>query len=318
MNATERGIREQFSFWRAAPAAAFTADAETIYAVVGCGTSVHIADSIAVTLCHRGITARAVPGNEWARRPGDYLPGPAKAHVLALSRSGESTETVNAARLSREAGLSVTGFTCTAGSALTQVASTVVFAETHPEEDIVMTSSASLMLLMGLRFAGVDVDADAVATAAEGAMQALDAGLQDALQGRTHFVFLGGGPLFGIAREGALKLQEMSLSHTEAHHPLEYRHGPVSLIDGRSLVVVLYHPETADEEAVLAAELQAKGAFVIGFGGPGDIAVTLPPDLLTRGLVCLPALQLLGERVALARGLDSTAPRHLTKVVLTP
>jgi glucosamine--fructose-6-phosphate aminotransferase (isomerizing) len=92
----------------------------------------------------------------------------------------------------------------------------------------------------------------------------------------------------------------------------------VSLIDHGSLVVMLTHPETAAEEAVLAAELQAKGAFVIGLGGPGDISIALPPDLLTRGLVCLPALQILGERVALSRGLDSTAPRHLTKVVLTP
>jgi len=71
-----------------------------------------------------------------------------------------------------------------------------------------------------------------------------------------------------------------------------------------------------DEEAKLARELQAKGARVIGFGGPGDLSIDVTaPDAL-RGLVCLPALQLLGERVALHRGIDSTAPRHLTKVVL--
>jgi glucosamine--fructose-6-phosphate aminotransferase (isomerizing) len=318
MNATERGIRQQFDYWRRCPDAAFVADPAIAHAVVGCGTSVHLSRTIAATLCHLGIDARAVPGNEWSRRPHDTIPARIRPHVLAFSRSGESTETVQAARVSREAGLGVTGFTCTPGSALTRYSTRTVLSETHPEEDIVMTSSASLMLLMGLRFAGLTVDADIVATAAEATMHSLDSQLGAALEGRTHFVFLGGGPLYGIACEGALKLQEMSLSHTEAHHPLEYRHGPVSLIDERSLVVMLTHPGTADEEAVLAGELRAKGAFVIGLGGPGDVAIPLPPEPLTRGLICLPALQMLGERVALTRGLDSTAPRHLSKVVLTP
>ena len=320
INATERGIRGQFRFWRQAAPAAFTARAGDVHAVVGCGTSVHIADSIAATLCHQGFAARAVPGHEWARRPGDYLPG-VSPQVLAISRSGESSETVLAARVSQAAGMAVTGFTCTAGSALTRVSDRVVFAETHPEEDIVMTSSASLLLLMGLRFAGLDVPGT-IADTAEAVMLDFDARLGAALAGRSHFVFLGGGPLYGIAREGALKLQEMSLSHTEAHHPLEYRHGPISLIDAGAFVVLLYHPDTAEEEAMLARELQTLGAFVLGFGGPGDLSIdlsiALPADPLTRGLVALPALQLLGERVAQARGLDSTAPRHLSKVVITP
>lgn len=318
INATERGIRNQFDCWRRCPQAAFVADPATVHAVVGCGTSVHVSRAIAATMCHLGIDARAVPGNEWTHRPHDNIPAAIKPHVLAFSRSGESSETVQAARASQAAGLGVTGFTCTPGSALTHCSDRVVWSETHPEEDIVMTASASLLLLMGLRFAGLAVDAATAATAAEAAMHALDYQLGDSLKGRGHFVFLGGGTLYGIACEGALKLQEMSLSQTEAHHPLEYRHGPVSLIDQRSVVVMLSHPGTAGEEAVLAGELQAKGAFVIGLGGPGDITLSLPPDTLTRGLVCLPALQILGERVAQARGLDTTAPRHLSKVVLTP
>ena len=316
MTITERVIREQFPFWRTAPMPGLVAEAGATYAVVGCGTSVHIADAIATTLCHNGFAARAVPGNEWGTRPGDYLPAGLQRHVVALSRSGESSETVAAAQASRARGWPVLALTCAPGSTLTRHADQVVAADTHPAEDIVMTASASLMLLMGLRFAGVAVD-DAAQPAAT-AMEALDTRLGDALAGRAHFVFLGGGALYGIAREGALKLQEMSLSFTEAHHPMEYRHGPVSLIDARSFVTVLYHPDTAGQEAVLAAELQAKGAYVLGFGGPGDLSIALPPDAATRGLVCLPALQLLGERVALSRGLDSTRPRHLTKVVLTP
>jgi glucosamine--fructose-6-phosphate aminotransferase (isomerizing) len=226
MNITERGIRGQFPYWTRAGATPFLADPAVTYGVVGCGTSVYIADALAATLCRRGIDARAVPGGEWISRRHDYLPHDSGLHMLALSRSGESTETVRAAAVSRAAGIAVTAVTCAAGSSLTRHADRVLMAETHPDEGIVMTASASLMLLMGLRFAGIEI-LDAVADRARQLMRDLDAALSPGLLDRAQFVFLGGGALYGIACEGALKLQEMSLSHTSAYHPLEYRHGPV-------------------------------------------------------------------------------------------
>ena len=178
-----------------------------------------------------------------------------------------------------------------------------------------MTSSASLMLLLGLRMAGVGVT-PAVAREAEALARKLDAQTAGLLPGRSHFVYLGGGALYGVCLEASLKLQEMSQSYTQAFHPLEYRHGPVSLLDERTVVVMLYDPHTRDEEAQLVQELREKGALVVGFDGPGDVSlpVTVTDDHL-RGLVYLPALQLLGERVAQRRNVDTVAPRHLTKVV---
>lgn len=317
---TERTIAEQFPLWNQAPRDIPVADPDIVHVVVGCGTSVHIADSIAATLNRHGVQARAVPGNEWTRRPGDYIPSRVRPHVIVLSRSGESTETVDAAKASRAAGLSVTALTCAPGSSICDAADRVIVAETHPEEGIVMTASASLMLMMGLRFAGVAVT-DATTHAAKALLAAAGPVFSTMIEDRSHFVLLGGGNLYGIAREGALKLQEMSLAQSEAHHPLEYRHGPISLIDDRSLVVLMYHSATNHEEAVLAKELLAKGARVIGLGGPGDVAFDLPEgapeNVDVRGLICLPALQLLGERIAGLRGLDTRQPRHLTKVVVT-
>jgi glutamine---fructose-6-phosphate transaminase (isomerizing) len=113
-----------------------------------------------------------------------------------------------------------------------------------------------------------------------------------------------------------LKLMEMSLSYSQAYHPLEYRHGPISLVDGCSLVVMLYQADET-EESKLVQELQAKGAKVIGIGGPGDLSLELQvDDLALCGLIALPTLQWLGERVAQSKGLDTRAPRHLTKVVV--
>jgi glutamine---fructose-6-phosphate transaminase (isomerizing) len=178
-----------------------------------------------------------------------------------------------------------------------------------------MTTSASLMLLVGLALAGSRITLAQVDLAQE-LLERSRFKFDSLVAGRTHFVYLGGGALYGLANEGALKLMEMSLSFSQAYHPLEYRHGPISLIDEHSLAVMLYQNDPL-EESKLAQELQSKGAKVIGVGGPGDLRleVEIADDAL-RGLIALPALQWLGERVAQSKGLDTRAPRHLTKVVV--
>ena len=314
MNITEQVIVEQFPFWAAAltqPLPDFTA-ATTV--VVGCGTSYYLAQNVASALNLNGKHAIAVPGGEWARRPAAYLATTKDVKVIALSRSGESTETVQAVDASRARGLETLGITCEDDSSLARNSDQVLFAPTHALEGIVMSSSASLMLLLGLRLAGAELD-PAIAASAERAMRSLDNQLNSDLLSRSHFVYLGGGAYYGLASEGALKLQEMSLTYTQVFHPLEYRHGPVSLVDEKTCVVLIYGPDTLEEESQLCAELQAKGARVIGFGGPGDLSIDITQRGLDRSLAILPALQLFGERLAQHKHLDSTAPRHLTKVV---
>ena len=315
MNATERGIFEQFAFWAGAPNPAPLADAAVVHVFVGCGTSFYIAQSLAAAANANGQQAIAVTGGEWWHRPQYYLAAGRAAHVIVLSRSGESTETVCAAEASRKAGHRVTALTCAEGSAITQYADTVLYAPTHPDEGIVMTASASLMLLMGLRLAGVAIGA-AEAEAAEALLKAVDAKSGEVLGGRSHFVYLGTGPLQGIAQEGGLKLQEMSTSYTQAYPTADYRHGPITLADERTLAVLLYTPEGHADDAVLAADLQARGARLLGLGGPGTVSFDVGGNPAARALVCLPALQVLGERAAQLKGLDTLTPRGLTKVVV--
>lgn len=317
MNATERTILEQFDYWHQA----LTLDLEAVrlepgpVAVIGCGTSYYLAQSIAAVLNasgHHG--AIAVPAGEWHLRRASYIPD-VKVQVLALSRSGSTTETVNAAKASLEAGERVIGITCEKNSQLERVSTHCIYAPTHPLEDIVMTTSASLMLLIGLALAGTKITPEGINQAQKLLEQTRDR-LDVLIQGRSHFVYLGGGSLYGIASEGALKLMEMSLSFSQAYHPLEYRHGPISLIDERSLAVMLYSPDTLEQETKLVSELREKGAKVIGFGGAGDLSLELPDTSALRGLIALPTLQWLGERVAQGKGLNTREPRHLTKVVV--
>jgi glucosamine--fructose-6-phosphate aminotransferase (isomerizing) len=314
MNITEQVIVEQFPFWGAALTQPLPTLNDSTIVVVGCGTSYYLAQVVASAFNVNGRRAIAVPGGEWARRPEAYLAEAQDVQVIALSRSGESTETVQAVQASRARGLKTVGITCESASSLAQCSDEVVFAPTHSMEGIVMSSSASLMLLLGLRLAGVSIGA-AIAFQAERAMQVMDRQLTGAVLSRSHFVYLGGGSYYGLASEGALKLQEMSLTYTQVFHPMEYRHGPISLVDEKTCVVLIYNPQTRDEEAKLYTELKEKGALVIGFGGPGDLYVEIVQTGLDRSLEVLPALQLFGERLAQHKKLDSTAPRHLTKVV---
>lgn len=314
MNETERGIFEQFPFWTKAPMPTPFTDRDTIHVFVGCGTSYYIAQALAAAANENGIQSIAVTGGEWWHRPYFYLAPGRRAHIIVLSRSGESTETVQAAEVSQKAGYRVTALTCAEGSSITRYADHVLYAPTHPAEGIVMTTSACLMLLMGMRLAGITIGAAEVA-AAEATLKAVDAVARALLEGRSYFVFLGTGPLVGIASEGSLKLQEMSLSYTQSYPTADYRHGPITLADERMVAIILYTPEGHEDDAALAADLQSKGARVLGLGGPGTAEIAVGGAAAARGLVCLPALQILGERQAQLKGLDTLTPRFLSKVV---
>ena len=311
----EKSVKEQFALWEKAPAVSPQPFAGR-YVTVGCGSSYYIAQAVATAMSRHGQKATAVAGNEWASHAGAYVTPGEEVRVVAISRSGESTETVLALREAQKKGIHVIGITCESGSTLAREADTVIYAETHPREGVVMAASASLMLMEGLRLAGVEIDGAQAAHTAQRLLSENEDTLRQAVQGRTHFVYLGAGELHGVAQEGALKLMEMSISFSQAYHPLEYRHGPMSLVDNQTLIVLLYHPGTAQAEAKVAREMEEKGARVLGIGGPGTLSIALDePDASRRALLALPLLQWLGQLVAEAKGVDSEAPRHLTKVV---
>ncbi|MFQ6242575.1 SIS domain-containing protein [Sinorhizobium meliloti] len=314
MNTTEKVIFEQFPYWEKAIGSNTATQKTDVLVYVGCGTSYYLAQSLAAYANGSGRRAIAVPGDEWLNRPSLFWPDWSKTHVVAISRSGETTETVAAAKKSRASGAFVTGLTVEPKSALARNCDALVATATHPDEGIVMTVSASLMLLLGMQMIGQDVPFSTIASARMLA-EALDASLQPRLHERSHVVFLGGGALYGIASEGALKLMEMSQVLTQAFHPLEYRHGPISLVDAKTAVVMLYSADQKEAEIQLVGELREKGAFVVGLGGPGDISLSVDVDPTLSGLVLLPALQVLGERAAQSRRVDTVSPRHLTKVV---
>jgi glucosamine--fructose-6-phosphate aminotransferase (isomerizing) len=140
--------------------------------------------------------------------------------------------------------------------------------------------------------------------------------------GLDSFFYLGSGPQYGIANEAMLKMKEMSLSHSEAFHFFEFRHGPKSMVNGRTLVVgLLSQPAHAHEEQVLT-EMAALGGHTLALaplpGTAGDASrIRLGCDLpaWATPVLYLPPLQLLAYHRAVGKGLDPDRPRNLESVV---
>jgi len=138
-------------------------------------------------------------------------------------------------------------------------------------------------------------------------------------------LFLGRGPCYPLALEGALKLKEISYLHAEGYAAGEMKHGPIALIDARLPVVVLaarqYHLQKVLSNL---REVQARGAQVILLTDmspqecPQDVdaVITLPEgDDFTTPLFAAIPLQFLAYYVARSRGTDVDQPRNLAKSV---
>jgi glucosamine--fructose-6-phosphate aminotransferase (isomerizing) len=141
----------------------------------------------------------------------------------------------------------------------------------------------------------------------------------------TKFVFLGHGPCYGLACEGMLKMKEMSLSVSEAYHSLEFRHGPMSLVDEDMLLTMLISERARKEETKLLQEMKALGATTHVICDRADAEIRAASDYLieigskladeVRLILYMPPLQLLAYTNAVAKGLDPDNPKHLTQVV---
>ena len=137
-------------------------------------------------------------------------------------------------------------------------------------------------------------------------------------------LFLGRGIFYPIAKEGALKLKEISYIHAEAYPAGELKHGPLALID-ENMPVIALAPESELAEKLVSnlEEVKARGGTLYVFGNAagnmqinsGEL-ITMPDCdfLLTPILYTIP-LQILSYEVALIRGTDIDQPRNLAKSV---
>jgi glutamine---fructose-6-phosphate transaminase (isomerizing) len=303
--------------------------------LTGAGSSYYLA--LAAASMAREVTHRpyaAVPLSEILLRPDGVFVGafPATEPVVVISRSGSTSEAVDVAGRARARGHPTIAVTCRADSPLAGAADMTLVSPAGDERAIVMTRSFASMLALIIGVVG-SVRGDAALVAdlglAAGRWKEVSAA---AATGRrlgttdwSRVVVLGGGAASGIAAEWCLKLTETSQVATNAYEPLEFRHGPISVCEPGVLVVGLVGGPGAADEVRVVAEAAALGADTWVLARDDEEARDAPGTVSLIGTGLHPAARLplllhpahgLALSLALTRGCDPDAPRHLGQVVI--
>lgn len=262
---------------------------------------------------------------------------------ITISQSGETADTLAAAREAREKGARVVSIVNVVGSTLARESDGVLYTHCGPEIGVAstkaFTSQLAALYLFALhlgRVRGVLSESDGKAWIDR--LVTLPALVKRVLgreaellaiakryYKKRNFLYLGRGINYPIALEGALKLKEISYIHAEGYAAGEMKHGPIALIDRDMPVVVLAPRDRLYEKTVSnLMEVKARHAPVIAFvaegerelGKTADAVFTIPDvhPLLSPILFTVP-LQLLAYHIAILRGTDVDQPRNLAKSV---
>jgi glucosamine--fructose-6-phosphate aminotransferase (isomerizing) len=130
------------------------------------------------------------------------------------------------------------------------------------------------------------------------------------------FYFLGSGPRYGLACELSLKMKEMSLSHSEPFHFMEFRHGPMSMVTNTTAIIGLVSENNCAPEMKVLTEMQARGARLVSIGEAEVVAeFRSGVSEAARSVLYLPIGQLIAFERSLFNGLNPDRPENLTAVV---
>jgi glucosamine--fructose-6-phosphate aminotransferase (isomerizing) len=260
---------------------------------------------------------------------------------LTISQSGETADTLAALRAVKDKVLASLTICNVPGSSLVRESDLSLMTNAGPEIGVASTKAfttqlvALLLLTVALaRRTGLSESAESEIITALHKLPALllaavkldkDVELlaQDFAE-KNHALFLGRGPLYPVAMEGALKLKEISYIHAEAYPAGELKHGPLALVD-KEMPVVTVAPNNAllDKLKANLQEVKARGGELFVFAGADHIQAEeglkveqMPdvPEILAPIVYTVP-LQLLSYHAAVLKGTDVDQPRNLAKSV---
>jgi glucosamine--fructose-6-phosphate aminotransferase (isomerizing) len=309
--------------------------------ITACGTAYH-AGLIGQEIFRRVLR---LPANvEYAHelRYADPIIGPREL-MIAISQSGETADTLAAARIAPDHGARMLSITNVVGSTLSRYADDILYTRAGPEISVASTKAymamliAQYLLALHLGAARGTVDEELAQTVSHGLHQ-LPGAIEEVL-GREHeaisaaeaivdaedVYFIGRGLDYAIAMEGSLKLKEISYLHSEAMPAGELKHGTLALITKDVPVVVILTQRAVYDKTISAVqEIKARGGRIIAVAYDtdteiekfADTVMRIPDmdDLLAPVAAVVP-LQLLAYHVARLRGHDIDQPRNLAKSV---
>jgi len=262
--------------------------------------------------------------------------------LITISQSGETADTLAALSYAKEKNyLGSVGICNVPTSSLARESDFVMFTNAGPEIGVASTKAfttqlAALMLLT-LSLAKSRNLNPMLRTRLVNGLRALPEIIDETLElkdqiikiapniaNKENALFLGRGIFYPIAKEGALKLKEISYIHAEAYPAGELKHGPLALIDDQ-MPVIATAPESEIAEKLISnlEEVKARGGVLYVFADPSvtmDVKngalISMPKcDFLLTPIIYTIPLQILSYEVALLRGTDIDQPRNLAKSV---
>lgn len=266
-----------------------------------------------------------------------------KSLVIFVSQSGETADTLAALREAKKIGAKTLAVTNVVGSSISREADKVIYCYAGPEISVASTKAYTTQVI-SLYFLAMDIalklkaiSQDEVKDIIEN-MEKLPEQIEEILKHKEEFkeiadsiknaksIFYTGRSLDYItAKEGALKLKEISYIHTEAFPSGELKHGSIALIEeGTPVISVALYSKILDKTVSNNQELIARGAKVISIAEEGnefvkdssDEMIEIPKtlDLLTPLLAVIPE-QLIAYYTSVLLGNDVDKPRNLAKSV---
>ncbi len=309
--------------------------------IVACGTSFHAGMVARYWLeAHAGIACTVEVASEYRYRK---VVVPKNTLFVTLSQSGETADTLAALRYAKQNGYLATLAICNVpGSTLVRESDLILMTKAGPEIGVASTKAFTAQLLALLLLVGVlgrrhDFTSEKEAYLVHEIRQlpkrvkevlALDPAIQvfaESIAEKQHVLFLGRGTEYPIAKEGALKLKEISYIHAEPYPAGELKHGPLALVDkDMPVIVVAPKNELVDKLKSNLQEVRARGGEIYIFADEntniqpedGIHVIHLPAvhNWISPLVYSIP-LQLLAYHVAVIKGTDVDQPRNLAKSV---
>ena len=262
---------------------------------------------------------------------------------IVVSQSGETADTLSALRLAKQNGLKVVAITNCVGSTVSREADDVIYTLAGPEIAVASTKAYTtqvlcmfLLAIKAGKLRGTLSEEESVKLLTE--LESIPEKIQKILDGKETIQKFASqqfnkDKIFYIGRqfdsatslESALKLKEVSYMHSEAFAAGELKHGPIALIDEKTLVVAIAsEPELYDKIGSNMVEVKSRGATVLvitqdktgAFTGKADEVFQIPDcsSTLASLLTVIPT-QLFAYYCAIQRGYDPDKPRNLAKSV---
>ena len=308
--------------------------------IVACGTSYHSA-RIFEFWSHKflGINCRVDYGSEYQYQKPVKTD---KTLLVTISQSGETADTLSSLKFAKKTGNPISLAICNvANSSICRESDFTLLTNAGPEIGVASTkafvtqlSALNLLLLTLMRVHGCLPSARKRITKAlnelpkhlEKTLKQTDVYKKVAKQlfKKNSTLFLGRGLYFPIAREGALKLKEISYIHAEAYPGGELKHGPLALID-KDMPVIALVPDNEHLDKITSniAEVAARKGKVFTIGPLGKTKITkegghikIPKTLdLLNPIISVVPMQLIAYYTALFKGTDVDKPRNLAKSV---